>query len=152
MSEAQRQKLSEAQRRYISSDPRWAAHRAKLAQAQQDPDRKAKHSEAQLAYMAQDPRWSDHQASWRAAAVEVTKLTLLPEEIKKAVELRRKGRTFEYIGEELCVSDRIIRREFRALDLPTGRVPRRSKAKRGKEHWRSFDPPDAPSPIPVPRL
>jgi hypothetical protein len=143
MSEAQRQKLSEAQRRYISSDPRWAAHRAKLAQAQQDPDRKAKHSEAQLAYMAQDQRWPNHQARWRAAAVAVTKLTLLPEEIEKAVELRRKGRNFEYIAGELCISDRIIRKEFRALGIPTGRVHRRQAAMRGKGHWRSFDSPDA---------
>ena len=34
MSEAQRRKLSEAQRAYIASDPRWAEHRQKLADAQ----------------------------------------------------------------------------------------------------------------------
>jgi hypothetical protein len=34
MSEAQRIKLREAQLRYIANDPRWPAHREKLAQAQ----------------------------------------------------------------------------------------------------------------------
>jgi hypothetical protein len=151
MSQQQREKLRQAQLRYTAQDPRWDQHRAKLADAQRKPEQRAKLSASQLAYMATE-KWPEHESRWRAAAVVVTKLTLLPEEIKKAVELRRKGRTFEYIGEELCVSDRIIRREFRALDLPTGRVPRRPKAKRGKGHWRSFDPPDTPSPIPVPRL
>lgn len=75
------------------------------------------------------------------AALEVTKLTLLSEEIDKAVELRRKGRNFEYVAETLCVSEKILRRELRALDIPTGRLPPRAKAKRGKGHWRSFDDP-----------
>ena len=34
MSEAQRRKLSDAQRAYVASDPRWAEHRQKLADAQ----------------------------------------------------------------------------------------------------------------------
>jgi hypothetical protein len=34
MSEAQRQKLSEAQKAYVTTDPRWAMHRQKLADAQ----------------------------------------------------------------------------------------------------------------------
>lgn len=34
MSEEQRRKLSEAQRAYVASDPRWAEHREKLAAAQ----------------------------------------------------------------------------------------------------------------------
>lgn len=34
MSAEQRQKLSEAQRAYVASDPRWAEHRQKLADAQ----------------------------------------------------------------------------------------------------------------------
>ena len=33
-SEQQRQKLSEAQKAYVATDPRWAAHRQKLADAQ----------------------------------------------------------------------------------------------------------------------
>ena len=34
MSEEQRQKLSEAQKAYVASDPRWLEHRQKLAAAQ----------------------------------------------------------------------------------------------------------------------
>ena len=34
MSEKQRQKLSEAQKAYVATDPRWAMHRQKLADAQ----------------------------------------------------------------------------------------------------------------------
>ncbi len=34
MSEAQRQKLSDAQKAYVASDPRWTGHRQKLADAQ----------------------------------------------------------------------------------------------------------------------
>ena len=34
MSEQQRQKLSEAQKAYVATDPRWAMHRQKLADAQ----------------------------------------------------------------------------------------------------------------------
>jgi hypothetical protein len=34
MSEEQRQKLSAAQKAYVASDPRWAEHRQKLADAQ----------------------------------------------------------------------------------------------------------------------
>jgi hypothetical protein len=55
MSEEQRKKLSEAQKRYISSDPRWADHRRKLAEAQQRPEQRATLSATQLAYMANDP-------------------------------------------------------------------------------------------------
>jgi hypothetical protein len=34
MSETQRQKLSKAQKAYVTTDPRWAMHRQKLADAQ----------------------------------------------------------------------------------------------------------------------
>jgi hypothetical protein len=34
ISETQRQKLSEAQQAYVTTDPRWAVHRQKLADAQ----------------------------------------------------------------------------------------------------------------------
>ena len=141
-SEAQKEKLRQAQLRYINEDPRWAAHREKLSQAQRDPDQKVLHSSAQLAYMTHDARWPDHKARLAAAALEATRLTLSQEEIDKVIELRTKGRNFEYIGEELCVSEKIIRRELRARDIPTGRLPPRPKAKRGKGRWRSFDPAD----------
>jgi hypothetical protein len=139
MSEDQRQKLSRAQKAYVENDPRWEAHRAKLAAAQQKSEQRSRLSAAQLAYMSQDPRWPAHRARMTAAAVEVTRFTLLPEEIDRVVEMRGKGRNFEYIGEELCVSDKVIRRELRALDIPTRRVPRRPKAKRSKGFWRCMD-------------
>jgi hypothetical protein len=141
MSEDQRKKLSEAQKRYVSSDPRWADHRRKLAEAQQRPEQKAILSAAQLAYMANDPRWPAHRVRMMQAAIETTRITLLPEEIETINDLRRKGRNFEYVSEELCVSEAVIRRELRARDIPTGRIKPRPKAERGKGFWRSFDIP-----------
>lgn len=138
-SDAQKEKLRAAQLRYIAEDPRWAAHRKKLSEAQQKPDQRERLSTAQLAYMAHDQRWPTHRERMMQAALEATRLTLMPEEIQQVVELRAKGRNFEYIGEELCVSEKVIRRELRARDIPTGRLPPRPKAKRGKGHWRSFD-------------
>jgi hypothetical protein len=139
-SETTKERLRQAQLNYIRHDPRWAAHRARLSEAQKKPDQRATLSAKQLAYMANDPRWPEHESRFRQAAIEVTRLTLLPEEIDLVIQLRAKGRTFEYLGEELCVSDRIIRRELKALGVPIGRVPGRPKAKRGQGPWRSFDP------------
>jgi hypothetical protein len=95
----------------------------------------------QLAYMANDPRWPAHRARMMQAAIETTRITLLPEEIETIIDLRRKGRNFEYVSEELCVSEAVIRRELRARDIPTGRIKPRPKAERGKGFWRSFDIP-----------
>ena len=144
MSQEHREKLRQAQLAYTQNDPRWADHRQKLGDAQRKPEQRARLSAAQLAYMATD-KWPEHRERMQAAAFEVTRITLYPEEIQKAVELRRKGRNFEYIGEELCVDHKIIRREFRALGLPTGRISHRPKAKRGKGHWRSFEPAEVAS-------
>ena len=139
MSAEQRAKLSAAQKAYIENDPRWVEHRRKLAEAQKKADQRSKLSAAQLAYMANDPRWPDHESRFRQAALEVTRLTLLPEELERINAERKKGRTFEYLGEELCVSDKVIRRELKALGVSTSRIPPRPKAKRGQGHWRSFD-------------
>jgi hypothetical protein len=105
MSEAQRIKLREAQLRYIANDPRWPAHREKLAQAQ-------------LA----------------------RKVTLAEEEVVQIVALRRKGRKFDYIAEELCVSKDVMSRELRELGIDTAPVRSGKRAKRGKGVWRSFEP------------
>lgn len=133
----QRAKLSAAQKRYIENDSRWQEHRRKLADAQRKPDQRARLSAAQLSYMEKDPRWPDHRARMMEAATN--RFTLFPEEVTKIVELRRKGRTFEYLAEELCVSEKVIRRELMALDIPTCRAPPRPKATRSKGCWRSFD-------------
>lgn len=139
MSEAQKELLRQAQIRYINQDPRWEAHKARLADAQRKPDQRKRLSDAMHSYMANDPRWPDHEVRFRQAAVEVTRLTLLPEEIEKAVELRNRGRNFEYISEELCVSDRIVRRELNALGISTKRVRPDKRAKQAKGYWRCFD-------------
>jgi hypothetical protein len=138
-SEAQKEKLRQAQLNYIQHDPRWAIHRKKLAAAQQKPDQRERLSTAQLAYMSNDPRWPDHRARMMKAAIETTRITLFPEEIETVVALREKGRNFEYVAEQICVSENVLRRELRALDIPTGRVKPRPKVQRGKGHWRCFD-------------
>jgi hypothetical protein len=140
-SEAQKEVLRQKQLAYIANDPRWAAHRVKLSEAQRKPDQRKRLSKAQLAYMERDPRWPDHEVRFRQAANEATRLTLSQEEIDQIAALRAKGRNFEYISEILCVSEKVVRRELRARDLPTGRLPPRPKAKRGKGPWRSFDDP-----------
>ena len=139
MSEEQKRKLSQAQLAYIARDPRWAEHRRKLAEAQRRPEQRARLSATTRAYRETDPRWPGHCARLREAATRATALSLLPEEIGQILELRRKGRNFEYIAEEFCVSDKIIRRELRSLGIDTGRVKSDRRAKRSKGHWRCFD-------------
>jgi hypothetical protein len=137
-SEAQRAKLRAAQLNYIANDQRWAEHRRKLAEAQQKPAQRERLSAAMKAYIDNDPRWPDHRTRMMEAATATVRLTLLPEEIEQIIELRNKGRTFEYLGEEFCVSDKIIRRELQAIGVSTSRIPKR-KAVRSQGYWRSFD-------------
>jgi len=137
ISEAQKEKLRAAQLAYIANDPRWAAHRQKLAEAQQKREQRDRLSVAMKSYMQSD-RWPDHRTRMMDAALVATKLTLLPEELKRIVELRHKGRTFEYLSEEFCVSEKIIRRELKSAGISTARVKRR-RAQRSQGHWRSFD-------------
>ncbi len=106
MSEEQRRKLSEAQKAYVASDPRWLEHREKLAAAQ-----------------------------------IVRRMTLTPAEIEAVVEMRRKGRTFSYIQEEIGVCHDVIRRELAERGHSTAPVRAERRARRGTGFWRSFDPP-----------
>ena len=138
MTQEQKDKLSKAQLAYIANDARWQEHRRKLAAAQRRPEQRARLSVTTKAYIDNDPRWPQHRARMMDAALEATRLTLLPEEIQRIVELRRKGRTFEYLAEEFCVSDKVIRRKLQAIGISTGRIKRR-RASRGKGYWRSFD-------------
>ena len=137
-SEAQKEKLRAAQLSYISNDARWPAHKRKLADAQRKPEQRERLSIVMKAYVDNDPRWPEQRARMMGAAVEATRLTLLPEELVLIVELRRKGRTFEYLSEEFCVSEKIIRRELQAQGISTARVKRR-RAKVGVGYWRCFD-------------
>ena len=140
MSEEQRAKLSAAQKRYVATDPRWPEHRQKLADTQGTPEQRVIHSETQHAYIDNDPRWPEHRARMQEAALEATRLTLLPEEVEKIIAERKKGRTFEYLAEELCVDAKVIRRELQSLGIHTGRILNERRAKQGNGYWRSFDP------------
>jgi hypothetical protein len=112
MSAEQRAKLSAAQRAYVACDPRWAAHRQRLA------------------------------ASMRAANPALhPPMTLLPDEIARIKSERRKGRTWEYLAEELCVCRHVMLRELKAAGYPTAAVRAERRAMRGKGFWRSFDEP-----------
>ena len=123
MSAEQRAKLSEAQKRYISTDPRWAEHRVKL-------------SHAMTAYTSSDPRFPEHCRT----ASERQRWKLFQEEIAAARELLQRGRNFEYVSETLCVSTEVLRRELKAHGVDTRPAPPEKRAKRGSGFWRSFDP------------
>lgn len=138
-SEEQKEKLRQAQLRYIQTDPRWEQHRTKLAEAQKKPEQRERQSLGQRNYMENDPRWPSHETRFRQAALDVNGITLYPEEIETVVAMRKKGRNFEYIAEQLCVGERVIRRELKALGISTAPVKPDKRAKRGTGYWRSFD-------------
>ncbi len=101
-------------------------------------EQRAKLSAAQRAYVANDPRWSEHRRKL-AAAQEARRMTLWPNEIAAIVNLRRKGRTFSYIAEEIGVCRDVIGRELTELGISTDRVKSDRRARRGNGFWRSFD-------------
>jgi hypothetical protein len=122
MSEVQRKKLSEAQKRYISSDPHWEAHRTKLSQAMTE-------------YTATDPRFPEHCR----AASERQRRKLFQEEITAAQNLPQRGCNFEYVSEILCVSTEVLRRELKANGVDTTPARPDKRAKPGKGPWRCFE-------------
>jgi hypothetical protein len=95
-------------------------------------------SVAQLAYVGNDPRWIEHRRKL-AAAQEARRMTLMDNEVTAIVELRKKGRTFSYIAEEIGVCRDVIRRELVALGIPTAPVKADRRVRRGRGFWRSFD-------------
>ena len=74
-------------------------------------EQRAKLSLAQRAYVAHDPRWPEHRRKL-AAAQEARRMTLFDNEVAAIVALRRKGRTFSYIAEEIGVCREVIGREL----------------------------------------
>jgi hypothetical protein len=66
-------------------------------------------------------------------------MTLWENEIAAIVEMRRKGRTFSYIAEEIGVCRDGITRELTALGIATARVKSDRRARRGRGFWRCFD-------------
>ncbi len=101
-------------------------------------EQRAKLSLAQRAYVTHDPRWAEHRRKL-AAAQEVRRMTLFDNEVAAIVALRRKGRTFSYIAEEIGVCREVIGRELRALGIATGHIKADRRARRGQGFWRCFD-------------
>ena len=101
-------------------------------------EQRAKLSAAQKAYVANDPRWTEHRRKL-AAAQEARRMTLWENEIAAIIEMRRKGRTFSYIAEEIGVCRDVIIRELMALGIATTRVKSDRRARRGRGFWRCFD-------------
>ena len=101
-------------------------------------EQRAKLSLAQRAYVDHDPRWPEHRRKL-AAAQEARRMTLFDNEVAAIVALRRKGRTFSYIAEEIGVCREVIGRELRALGIATGPIKADRRARRGRGFWRCFD-------------
>ncbi len=101
-------------------------------------EQRAKLSAAQLAYVANDPRWAEHRRKL-AAAQEARRMTLFDNEVAAIVEMRKKGRTFSYISEEIGVCRDVITRELAALGHLIESAKSDRRARRGKGFWRSFD-------------
>lgn len=101
-------------------------------------EQRAKLSVAQRAYVANDPRWAEHRRKL-AAAQEARRMMPWENEIGAIVEMRRKGRTFSYISEEIGVCRDVISRELTALGIGTARIKSDRRAHRGQGFWRCFD-------------
>lgn len=99
---------------------------------------RAKLSAAQKAYVADDERWVEHRRKL-AEAQEARRMTLSKEELEAVIALRKKGRVFSYIQEEIGVCHDVIRRELNALGISTERIKPDRRARRGSGFWRSFD-------------
>jgi len=100
-------------------------------------EQKAKLSAAQLAYIASDPRWAEHRRKL-AAAQEAKRMTLLQSEVTTIIQMRKKGRTFSYIQEEIGICHDVIRRELQALGISTERI-KHGRARGSGGFWRCFD-------------
>ena len=95
---------------------------------------------AQNAYIARDPRWPEHRRKL-AAAQEARKMTLFEDEVKIILALRKKGRTFDYIAEQIAVCKEVIGRELKAMGISTAPVKADRRARRSQGFWRCFDAP-----------
>jgi DNA-binding phage protein len=104
-------------------------------------EQRAKLSATQKAYVANDPRWPAHRQKLMDANV-ANRMTLFPNEVAAFVTMRKRGRSFSYIAEEIGIDRHALRRELQANGVATGRLKADRRAKRGKGPWRSFDEPD----------
>lgn len=101
-------------------------------------EQRAKLSATQLAYVANDPRWEVHRQKLADAQI-ARRMTLFPNEIEATVTMRKKGRTFSYIAEEIGIDRDVLRRELHANGIATAPIRSGRRARRGKGFWRSFD-------------
>jgi hypothetical protein len=101
-------------------------------------EQRAKLSAAQRAYVANDPRWPEHRRKL-AVAQEARRMTLMDNEIAAIIQMRKKGRTFSYIAEEIGVCCEVIERELKALGITTARIKSDRRTRRGAGFWRCFD-------------
>jgi hypothetical protein len=101
-------------------------------------EQRIKLSIAQRAYVANDPRWPEHRRKL-AAAQEARRMTLFENEVTAIVAMRKKGRTFSYIAEEIGIDRHVIRRELQARGISTAPVKADRRARRGRGFWRCFD-------------
>ena len=114
------------------------AHVKPIRRAPASIEQRVRLSAAQKAYVANDRRWAEHRRKL-AAAQEAKRMTLMENELALIVELRRKGRTFSYIAEEIGVCHDVVRRELRAIGITTARVKADRRVRRTGGFWRSFD-------------
>ena len=158
MSQAQRLKLSAAQKAYVANDPRWPEHRRKLAAAQEAKRMTLMENEvAAIVQMRKEGRNFSYVADEigvcrevigrelnalgisTAAAKPDRRMTLIENEVAAIVAMRKKGRSFEYIAEEIGVCRGVIKRELTALGISTAPVKPDRRARRGHGFWRCFD-------------
>ena len=158
VSEEQRQKISATQKAYVANDPRWAEHRRKLAAAQEAKRMTLMENEvAAIIEMREKGRNFSYIAEKIGVCRDVIgrelnalgistapvkpdrRMTLMENEVAAIVAMRKKGRSFEYIAEEIGVCRGVIKRELTALGISTAPVKADRRARRGRGFWRSFD-------------
>jgi len=66
-------------------------------------------------------------------------MTLMDNEVSMIVDMRKRGRTFSYISEEIGICRDVIVRELKALGIATARIKADKRARRGHGFWRCFD-------------
>ena len=158
ISAEQSARLSAAQLAYIAHDPRRPEHQRKLA-AVQDAKRKTLSSSEVETVLALRKGHRTFRAiareigvcrevirrEFRARGIEPGRvnvnlpMTLFDNEGAAIFAMRKKGRTFSYISEEIGVCRQVIRRELVARGIQTGPLRPDRRARRGKGFWRSFD-------------
>ena len=94
-------------------------------------EQRAKLSAAQKAYVANDPRWPAHRQKLVDANV-ANRMTLFPNEVTAATTMRKKGRSFSYIAEEIGIDRGVLRRELQAEGIATGPLKADRRARRGQ--------------------